>query len=204
MTRPPIKMVSYKGRPLKLYAIGWLAFMCNRKSITVRYWERNQIIPKPILGFGPNQFRYYTVLELLMYSRLAAREMNGTAEGTRLFRTACQEMRQKIFAKLEENPESCPEELPDAEQIMVGWQHSHSTKILKGLRELQVDDRPPEQRVGKGINPADPFGKKKRRKKLQGYENAPDKKIGPEENDTGFSIIDDPHRAFRGKNRSAS
>lgn len=46
LDKPIIKLI--QGEPTELFTVGQLALALNRKSGTIRLWERNGTIPKPV------------------------------------------------------------------------------------------------------------------------------------------------------------
>jgi hypothetical protein len=56
---------------LTLYSIGWLALLTKRRPVTLRLWESQGVLPKPIFdGQLSEPFRYYTAGELMGYAKV--------------------------------------------------------------------------------------------------------------------------------------
>jgi hypothetical protein len=70
MTLPPKKKVQFKGHEITLYSIGWLAYLVNRTSDTVRRWASLGLLPKPLFNLPDNikGRRWYTANEVTSYS----------------------------------------------------------------------------------------------------------------------------------------
>jgi DNA-binding transcriptional MerR regulator len=68
-TRPLTKDVILTGRRIRVYTIGWLRYMTHLADVTLRGWEREGILPKPICKL-PGNTRWYTSAELMVYTAL--------------------------------------------------------------------------------------------------------------------------------------
>lgn len=67
--KPRTKDVVWKGSTLRLYTIGWLRYLTFLADVTLRGWERKEILPKPIMTLAGGT-RWYTPAELIVYSSL--------------------------------------------------------------------------------------------------------------------------------------
>lgn len=73
MLKPRKKVVTWQGHKLTLYSVGWLAYMSNCKQRTLRFWESEEIIPKPLFSAG--FYRWYCVYELQGYSAIISKHL---------------------------------------------------------------------------------------------------------------------------------
>lgn len=79
--KPITKDVILANRRIRVYTIGWLRYMTHLADVTLRGWERNGILPKPICKLAGNT-RWYSSAELLVYTALirqhyqSGRDMN--------------------------------------------------------------------------------------------------------------------------------
>lgn len=69
---PPTRQVIFKGFKCKLYSVSWLARMLNRRVDTVRGWERQLVLPRPLLNFEDHFYRWYSAAEVLGYTQVYA------------------------------------------------------------------------------------------------------------------------------------
>lgn len=60
------KQVRLGEQQVLLYTIGWLSLLTNMALSTLRLWERQKVLPPPIVKVG-HQGRYYTAVELQEY-----------------------------------------------------------------------------------------------------------------------------------------
>ena len=67
MPAPMKKQVTLAGVEFTMYSIRFLAKSIRRSAWTLRRWERQQIIPKPVLKVG-NDMRWYTPEEVDAYT----------------------------------------------------------------------------------------------------------------------------------------
>lgn len=54
---------------VRLYTIGWLRYLTSLADVTLRGWERKEILPKPIMKLAGNT-RWYSPAELVVYSTI--------------------------------------------------------------------------------------------------------------------------------------
>lgn len=66
---PRRKRVKVGKHTLEVYSIGFLAAATNLANVTLRLWERKQILPKPVLNVGSGM-RFYTAPEILNYASI--------------------------------------------------------------------------------------------------------------------------------------
>jgi hypothetical protein len=56
---------------ITLYSIGWLSFLVRRHVQTVRIWERDGILPKPVFDKQvDDMYRWYCAAELMGYAQI--------------------------------------------------------------------------------------------------------------------------------------
>lgn len=72
------KDILYGQQTLTLYTIGWLAELTGMALSTLRLWERQGILPRPLLHVG-HAGRYYTAVELQEY-RSVLRQLQSVRE----------------------------------------------------------------------------------------------------------------------------
>jgi hypothetical protein len=63
---PWTKDISHNRVPLRLYSIGWLSYITLFASVTLRLWERQKILPKPVFAL-PSGGRWYSPAELTAF-----------------------------------------------------------------------------------------------------------------------------------------
>lgn len=61
------KTITYNGFTFAVYPISWLAFLMGRATITVRRWERTNMLPKPLFQLPNCTTRYYCAAEIQGY-----------------------------------------------------------------------------------------------------------------------------------------
>ncbi len=66
---PVEKNFIYGDSVLKMYSIGWLAYMCNRSQVCLRKWQRDGILPRPLFDLNDGR-RWYTAAELIGYAKI--------------------------------------------------------------------------------------------------------------------------------------
>jgi hypothetical protein len=108
MIHSPKKTIVYRGIKLQVYGISWLAALCNRSRDRVRAWERENILPKPLLALrsGEASWRWYTAAELRGYSTIFSRSNvrpKVPIESTDFKRNA-QRFRMELSAAMKINP----------------------------------------------------------------------------------------------------
>jgi len=64
------KVVRFGEVHLRVYSIGYLAMALDRSTHTIRRWERNKLIPKPLVHTQDGA-RWYLKEEIDKYSKLA-------------------------------------------------------------------------------------------------------------------------------------
>jgi hypothetical protein len=103
----------YEGYSLRLYSIGWLAYMCNRSQVCIRKWQRNGVLPRPIFDLNDGR-RWYSVAELLGYSKII-RESNIRPGKQSLFAVKEWTARYKLRLKklYEQEPQKIRAEFPE-------------------------------------------------------------------------------------------
>ena len=68
MKTPYKKVIMHGEHKLTVYSIGWLALLSSRHPQTVRNWEYDGILPKPIFTeIDEDGTRFYCVAELVGY-----------------------------------------------------------------------------------------------------------------------------------------
>ncbi len=111
MNTPRTKQVRLGAHTLELYSIGYLADICDLAVVTIRLWERQELLPKPILRVAGG-IRFYTALEIATYASLI---QNHYASGRdkRLLRSQFATKNTEIRARLKqiEKSPTCPTEL---------------------------------------------------------------------------------------------
>jgi len=80
---PRLKKVKIGKHVLEVYTIGCLADATGLANVTLRLWERQLILPKPILKL-PGTFRYYTALEITTYASLIGRHYSSGRDTVQL------------------------------------------------------------------------------------------------------------------------
>ena len=63
------KVVKFGETYLRVYSIGHLAMALDRSAATIRRWQRNKVIPRPIIATRDGA-RWYLKEEIVVYSRL--------------------------------------------------------------------------------------------------------------------------------------
>src|ERR1043166_4767149 len=66
---PIERLFIYGGETIRVYSIGWLAYMCNRNQQSIRRWQRDKILPAPIFDLNDGK-RWYTAAELIGYAKI--------------------------------------------------------------------------------------------------------------------------------------
>jgi DNA-binding transcriptional MerR regulator len=64
-----VRTAIVEGCTIKVYAIKWLSILLNKHTNTIRQWESEGVLPRPILDLG-DSYRWYTALEVEYYVRL--------------------------------------------------------------------------------------------------------------------------------------
>ena len=110
---PRTKTSFLAGHKVKLYSIGWLAYMCDRTRDTIRRWERTNILPAPIFHVSENA-RWYTAAELMGYSQIIRTANIKRGEKTLLpVMRRTHEFRSKLKKVFREEPHRLKEDLPN-------------------------------------------------------------------------------------------
>jgi DNA-binding transcriptional MerR regulator len=66
---PLTKDVVFKNKQIRVYSVGFLCYLTGLARVTIRLWEKKEILPLPILKLV-GQWRWYTPLELMEYTNL--------------------------------------------------------------------------------------------------------------------------------------
>ena len=90
------KVVTVLGVDVKLFSTAYLADALGRTSQTVCRWERELILPKPIIETKDGR-RWYTQEEVTLYARMLREE--GVKNGVALNKFSSFAMKAKIEAK---------------------------------------------------------------------------------------------------------
>lgn len=109
---PMEKKVVYGAETISLYSIGYLAYMSHRSQATIRRWQRNGILPKPIFDLYDGK-RWYTAPELIGYTQIV-RQGNVRA-GKKigfLIKRQFLEFRHRLKKVIKDTPERMLSELP--------------------------------------------------------------------------------------------
>lgn len=111
MSTPKTRTVRLGAHTLELYSIGFLADICNLAVVTIRLWERQQLLPKPILRVSGG-IRFYTALEIATYASLVQAHYASGRDKRKLreqFMAKNAEIRRRL-QQIEKSP-TCPTEL---------------------------------------------------------------------------------------------
>lgn len=66
---PRTTLVKVQGKVVTLYSIGFLATLCKKSTRTLRQYEAERVLPKPLITC-PSGIRWYMADELTTYSKL--------------------------------------------------------------------------------------------------------------------------------------
>jgi len=70
MPAPKQMTVIYGGCHLNVYSIGYVAKALGRTTACIRRWEREGIIPRPILSLSSNRYRWFSDREVEALTRI--------------------------------------------------------------------------------------------------------------------------------------
>lgn len=122
--RLPRRTVIFRNHRLRLYTLGWIAYLSNRSVRSLHRWERNGILPPPLMP-SPDGTRWYLAAEVKGYSALArAAAMHpGRPAGTNLPRSMwlkanAQAFRSLLKEKLRRELHLIPDKLKDEDEII--------------------------------------------------------------------------------------
>jgi DNA-binding transcriptional MerR regulator len=82
-SRPRTKDIIHSDTRIRLYSIGWMRYMTYLADVTLRGWERKQILPKPIFALAGG-VRWYSSAELIAYSRIIQQHYTGDRDLVKL------------------------------------------------------------------------------------------------------------------------
>ena len=108
------RRVDYGGRSIKLYTIGWMAYSFQRHPETVKLWEKQGILPLPLLSVK-TKWRYYTADEIQAYTSvfLASGIQSGVPADKQSIIGQFQRARKALRAKFQDRPKTLTAELPN-------------------------------------------------------------------------------------------
>lgn len=110
MSVPRTKHVRLGAHTLELYSIGYLSDISELAVVTLRLWERQGVLPKPILRIAGG-IRFYTALEIAVYAALIRDHYMADRDKRKLranFYAKATEIRQRL-KQIESSP-TCPTE----------------------------------------------------------------------------------------------
>ena len=67
---PRTKMIVFNGFKLKTYSVGWLALLTDRTTFSVRRWEADGYLPRPLIKAKGDNARWYSAAELRGYAEV--------------------------------------------------------------------------------------------------------------------------------------
>lgn len=73
---PRIQVINHAGVSVSVYSIGWFTYWAKLAAVTLRLWQRQHTLPKPIFSL-PDGARWYTARELVTYSGIIERHYQG-------------------------------------------------------------------------------------------------------------------------------
>ena len=136
----------------ELYAIGWLAYSCNRTQRTLYVWEKESILPRPLFDIGDKR-RWYTSAELIGYGLVVSNCTPVNVKAGKLIdlvilRKSLQEFRANLSAAIKEDLALVTEPLPDFHKLeealtlkgIVRAEKRFSTKVNRILKHYEVDE----------------------------------------------------------------
>ncbi len=137
---PPKKKIRFKGCELTVYGIGWLAILCNRGTQSVRRWESDGHLPKPLLDLKSADRRYYTVAELLGYSEIYKRAnvRRKVPISETNFKANCLTLCAHLRASMVSNPAVLGKGLPDESLGVVASIQKRKDRIAKEINGMKT------------------------------------------------------------------
>jgi len=116
--RPKKRKVTIGEITLEVYTVGWLALAADREPSTIKLWEKNKVLPGPLLDID-SPWRFYTADEIIGYVRaLNQSELKSGRATMREFTKACIEVRTRVRNLLEKSPGKAVRYLPGQEFLL--------------------------------------------------------------------------------------
>lgn len=135
------KEILFGNRKYTVYSIGWLAFLVHRTTWTVRWWERNGILPKPLLSLG-NTTRWYLPDEIVGYAKIYRRAnvTAGTAIEKTSFKKEAQQFRATLAKLLNNSSAELQLKIPNDETIAKALGEKRHNRFLSEVNKLTEVD----------------------------------------------------------------
>jgi DNA-binding transcriptional MerR regulator len=134
------KTVLFKEKTMTVYSIGWLALLLGRHPMTVRKWEKDGTLPKPVFGDQiDKRYRYYTPGEILGYARIAKRFecRSGRAYPPEL-KDSLHTFRSQLKAQMDKDPSNVLLNIPDEGRIEKALQNNDDRRQRRTANVLSV------------------------------------------------------------------
>lgn len=80
---PMIKRVTWNGVQIHLYSIGWLSFHSKMAQVTLRLWQRQKVLPEPVMQL-PGSVRWYSAPEVILFSQIIGEHYTSGRDRTTL------------------------------------------------------------------------------------------------------------------------
>lgn len=117
---PQRTVSSYKEVEFCVYNITWLAIIIDRDPHTIRRWEYNKVIPRPIFKIGKVRRRWYCGLEINAYAKIFRQcdlRKGRSIDSTR-FAEQCKTMHVVLQRKIETSPRILLQGVVNEEEIV--------------------------------------------------------------------------------------
>jgi hypothetical protein len=154
---PRTKKILYKGVLFPVYSIGWLAHLTNRVQKSIRQWERDKILPRPIMDANDGK-RWYLAAEIMGYVKIVQTSdlRPGVPGGLKQMGKRCQEFRSKLISAVEHNIDDLVKDLPLTESIIQLQKNAIESRFKKAALKIldmipaPVESEEPPSRFKKG------------------------------------------------------
>lgn len=123
---------------MTVYSIGWLAILTKRHPGTMRNWESNGLLPKPIFDKQIDDvYRYYTAGELMGYTKIVTsfRREPGKPFPKDL-KNRLHEFRMKLKEQMKIRPEIIVLKLANEEQIEEALKNNVDKRQRRTAKEI--------------------------------------------------------------------
>jgi hypothetical protein len=132
--KPKTKDVIWKdGIRIRVYTIGWLRYLTCLADVTLRGWEKKEILPKPIMKL-PGMTRWYSPAELVVYSSIIKSHYSSGRDlrvlKQRLAQAYVDIRRKYLGMKPGDKPSSGFDVLPNEESVERAFNKQQTDKVL--------------------------------------------------------------------------
>ena len=114
--------------------------MIQRQQYTIRIWEKNGVLPKPLLRLDGTDYRWYSAAELIGYSEIfhsckdAMRRTSTLKSG---FPRKCAWFQAQLRGAVKKDPSAFKPKLPQEDSIRKMFMAKHGFALAATLSDIE-------------------------------------------------------------------